>query len=115
LINTERLHGAMMLFWAVPGVGARPREATMQEQPFPLIDTGDYPRIEAYEMGEGFLLPGGRARFLMADWTKIDGVWRRIVTGMLTRPLAGLQEDQALFWQEISRHPAPRTTPPLHH
>jgi hypothetical protein len=77
----------------------------MQEQP--LIDMGNYPRIEASEMAACYVLPGGRVRFVMCDWFKVEGVFRRVVTGLLTRPLAGLQEDQTLSWQQISAPRAP--------
>ena len=71
----------------------------MQEQ---LIDLGDYPCINAYGMAECYLVPGGRVRFVMYDWVRMDGLWRRTITGLLTRPLTGLQEDQAVSWQEIA-------------
>lgn len=71
-----------------------------------LVDYGGYPEIEAHAMGDCYVI-GQRVRFVMWDWYRIDGVWQRKITGTLTRPLAGLVEDQARSWQAIASVKAP--------
>jgi hypothetical protein len=74
-------------------------EATMEGR---LIDLDNYPRIEATGTADCYMLAGGRVRFVMFDWFKIEGLWQRVVTGMVTRGIVGMREEQYRFWQETS-------------
>lgn len=75
----------------------------------PVIDDGNYPEINCQSMSECYVI-GPLVRFLMWDWFRVGGIWQRRVVGSLTRPLAGLEADQARSWQEIATCRAPAVT-----
>lgn len=71
-------------------------------QEYALVDDGNYPKICAtgYEMQ--FMPCRYRTRFLLWDWFKTEGVWRRHVTGSVTRFTPDLQEEYRLFGKQIA-------------
>ena len=68
-----------------------------------LVDYGGYPEINATAMGDCYVVNGGRARFILFDWYKVAGIWQRRIVGVITRPIAGLREDQEKTWTVISQ------------
>jgi hypothetical protein len=75
----------------------------MPDQPdqlLPLLDFGDYPRIEAASIGDLYMLGDGRSRWVLADWFRSEGVWRRQIVGVVTIPIAALREQRQL-WQGL--------------
>lgn len=71
----------------------------MLEERASLIDLGDYPEIHADNIGDYQELCGGRCRFVLYGWYKMDGVWRPKVTGLLTRPVETMTMEQIAYWR----------------
>jgi len=71
----------------------------MSGMEMPLVDLGDYPEINAYDIGEYQEIGAGLGRFVMAGWYKMDGVWRRKVTGLVTRPIVTMAPEHLAYWR----------------
>jgi len=67
----------------------------------PLIDDGNYPSINAYGIADIYLLPGNRARFVLFDWCRIDGIFIRRVCGMVTRLVTDFDTEQRELWRRV--------------
>lgn len=66
-----------------------------------LIDLGDYHEIHAEDVGDYQELGGGRCRFVLYGWYKIDGLWRPKVTGLVTRSMLTMTEAQLAYWRGL--------------
>lgn len=66
-----------------------------------LIDLGGYPEINAAGLADSYPLGDGRCRLLFFDWYKLDGVYRRRITGALVRPIRGLEDDNRKFFESL--------------
>lgn len=65
-----------------------------------LIDLGDYPIINAAGIADFYFLNDGRVRFLLYDWFRLNGLYRRQVVGIVTRSISNLREEIAWFCRE---------------
>jgi hypothetical protein len=74
--------------------------ADQPDQLLPLLDFGDYPRIEAASIGDLYLMQDGRSRWVLQDWFRSQGVWQRRIVGVVTIPIASLRE-QRQMWQKV--------------
>lgn len=70
------------------------------------IDDRDYPEISFTGMADCYVLDT-RIRFTLWDWVRLDGLFQRRLVGTLTRPLAGLMEDQQRSWDMAATAKAP--------
>jgi hypothetical protein len=72
-----------------------------------LLDFGNYPEIHADGLGD-VLFHQDKAHFILFGWKRIDGVWRRIVVGTITRPISSVTLEQTVALKEMfeARHAA---------
>ena len=66
-----------------------------------ILDFGGYPEIHASGYGEAHVIGDGRVRLVLFDWYRIDGVWRKRVTGTVTRPVSTIPDDMRRYCQDI--------------
>lgn len=73
--------------------------------PSTLVDLGAYPEIYADGIGDLQMLAGNNTRMVLFSWRKLDGVYRKVITGMVIRPAATLCHP--MQWEEVARTMAP--------
>jgi hypothetical protein len=67
-----------------------------------LIDLGNAPEINFTSFADCYRV-GPSVRFVLFDWYKTCGVWRRHVTGIITRrSMVDFQADQEKAWRLLA-------------
>jgi hypothetical protein len=62
-----------------------------------IIDLGGYPEFYADEVAEIQSLSGGNRRVIYIAWKKLDGVYRRVISGVAIRPAVGIATAAPMF------------------
>lgn len=65
-----------------------------------LLDLGNYPEIQADGLGD-VMFHEGKAHFVLFGWRRIDGVWRRVIVGLIIRPASSLLPEQTIRLREM--------------
>ena len=73
--------------------------------PGSLLDLGNYPEIFACGVAEVQSL-GTNIRGILFDWYKFEGIWRRRIVAVITRPGMGIDYDTEQWRQAVSCPPS---------
>ena len=63
-----------------------------------LLDYGNYPQIDADSIGDLQFLPF-KTRVVLFAWQKVDGVFRKVIVGAVSRPKQAFTPEQIIGLQ----------------
>lgn len=69
-----------------------------------LLDLGNYPEIFSCGVAEVQSL-GTNIRGVLFDWYKLEGIWRRRIVAVITRPGLGVDHDAEQWRRAVTCRP----------